>query len=76
MQLDFLDNEQASTLVEKFTKRKSGKTVIAKGINFLQSILNITDKGILYSLKYIPLFENDSDLVRVNNSIEDVSTNR
>ena len=67
MHLDFSDNEQASTLVETFAKRKRGNTVHSKGINFLQSILNIIDQGILNALQDIPLFKNDSDLVRVNN---------
>ena len=34
--LDFLDAEQASELVERFAKKKRGKSVIAKCINFLQ----------------------------------------
>ena len=62
--LDFLDDEQASELVERFARKKKGKTVAVKGINFLQTSQN---KGILNSLQNFPLFENDSDLVRVSN---------
>ena len=65
--LDFLDEEQASELVERFAKKKKGKTGIVKGINFFPSKLSITDKGILNILQDIPLFEKDPDLVRVNN---------
>ena len=43
--------------------------MITKGINFLQSMLNIKDKGILNALQDIPLFENGTNLVRVNNSM-------
>ena len=50
--LDFLYDKQASELVERFAKKKRGKTVIAKGINFFQSILNIKDKGTQCFPKY------------------------
>ena len=42
---------------------------MAKGINFLQSFLNIKDKIILKQLEDIPLFDTDSNFVRVNNVI-------
>ena len=67
--LDFLDEEQATELVERFGKKRRGRATNAKGINFLQSILNITDKGILQLLQDIPMFETDSNLVRVNSLI-------
>ena len=65
--LDFLDDEQAAQMVDSFSKRRTGKVGNAKGIDFLQNLLKITDKGILNLLQDIPLFETDLDLVRVNN---------
>ena len=38
---DFLDQVQATELVERFAKKKRGKNAMAKDINFLPSILNI-----------------------------------
>ena len=54
-------------MVEMFAKMRRGKNAVIKGIHFLQSILNITDKHIIKQLEDIPLFETDSNLVRVTN---------
>ena len=48
-----------ANMVERFSKRKKEKTVISKGIDFLQSILNMIVKGIPNSLQDFPLFKND-----------------
>ena len=54
--LEFLDEEQATELVERFVNKKRGENAIPKGINFLESILNIADKSILQQLQDIPSF--------------------
>ena len=48
-----MDAEQATELVESFANKKGGENASAKGINFLQSILTITDKSILQQLEDI-----------------------
>ena len=62
--LEFLDDVQATELVEMFAKKRRGKNAVIKGIHFLQSFLNITDKNIVKQLEDIPLFETDSNLVK------------
>ena len=65
--MDFLDEEQANELVERFQTKKRGKNVVPKGIDFLKSIRNITDKDTHKQVDDIPLFETDSNFTRVNN---------
>ena len=67
--MDFLDEEQATELVERFQKRKRGKHVIPKGIDFRKSILNFADRDMLKQHDEIPLFQTDSNFARVNNCI-------
>ena len=62
--VEFLDDVQATELVEMFAKMKRGKNAVIKCIHFLQSFLNITDKNIVKQLEDIPLFETDSNLVK------------
>ena len=68
--LEFLDEEKANELVERFQNKKRAKNAVPKGIDFLQRILNITDKDIIIKqLADIPSFETDSDFTRANNCI-------
>ena len=64
-----MDEAQATELVQRFQKKKRGKNVDPKGIDFLKTILNFTHKEILKQPDDTPLFETDSDFVRVNNVI-------
>ena len=68
--MGFLEDEQAPKLVERFQMKRRGKNVVPKHIDFLKSILNITDRGILKQLDDIPLFETDSNFARVNKCID------
>ena len=62
---DFMDDKQTTELMERFENKKRGKNARLKGINFLQSILNIRDKDILKQLDGIPLFKTYSNIVKV-----------
>ena len=51
--------------MERFTKKTKRKYEMAKGVDFLQSLLKIKYKIILKQLKDIPLIDTDSNIVRV-----------
>ena len=40
-ELEFLDEARASDIVQRFQKKKRGKNVAPRGIDFLKSFLNI-----------------------------------
>ena len=61
-ELEYLDEDRAFEIVSNFQKKKRGKSINLRGIDFLKSFLNITDKEILKQHDDMPLFDTDTDL--------------
>ena len=65
-EMEFMDENQAFDIYTSFLKRKRGKSITPKGIDFVKSYCKTKDTDILRKLEDIPYFEQDNEYIRIN----------